>query len=78
MRKTSSAANDPLIITSGIGINNYLIREEGKFQVRYANRIRDFNTLVASSLFYLSLREEATIWDMTEEPILIESKVAVY
>ncbi len=66
-----------LIITSGIGIANYEIREEGRFQVRFGSTIREFHTLVGSTLFYMSLAEEATIWDMTSVPILIEEKVII-
>jgi hypothetical protein len=78
MKSASSTSNDPFIVTSGIGISNYSLREEGKFQVRYHNKVRDFKTLVGSCLFYMSLKEEATIWDMTIEPILIESKIVIH
>jgi hypothetical protein len=78
MKNASPTSNDPYIITSGIGISNYSLREEGKFQVRCLNKVRDFNTLVASCLFYMSLKEEATIWDMTSDPILIESKIVIH
>lgn len=74
MKKTSE--ND-LVITSGIGIANYEIREEGKFQVRFGSGFREFRTLVGCSLFYMSLTEDATIWDMTSGPILIEEKVII-
>ena len=61
----------------GIGVANYFIRDEGRFQVRYKTEVMDFDTLLKAFLFYESLGYEASIWDMTHEPILVESKILV-
>ena len=70
-----SSTDHQLMIHSGVGVANYFIRDEGHFQVRYKGGIREFKTLIKAYLFYVQLSEEASVWDMTVEPILVESKV---
>lgn len=78
MKNVSNGATHQHMITSGIGVANYFLRDEGKFQVRYRHGIREFDTLISAYLFYNPLEIEASIWDMTIEPILIESKTIVH
>jgi hypothetical protein len=63
-----------IALVSGIGIPNYTKRETGKFQVRDRSGAKDFPSLIAATLFYLTLDCRASIWDMTEEPELVEAK----
>jgi len=77
MKNTYATSKGSLVIRSGIGISNYTIREEGHFQVRYGNHMKEFRTIVSAALTYEQLAEEATLWDMTEEPILVESKYII-
>ncbi|HWJ92239.1 MAG TPA: hypothetical protein VNR87_14075 [Flavisolibacter sp.] len=67
-----------LVLTSGTGISNYTTREKGKFQVRHKSGTREFASLVAATLFYSGLACRASIWDITEEPEMIESKFFVF
>jgi hypothetical protein len=69
-----NTSNSQLIIHSGIGVENYHLRDEGRFQVRYNARIKEFETLIGAYLFYQSLEIESSVWDMTDGAILVESK----
>jgi hypothetical protein len=75
MKKNYSIAEHQFMIHSGVGVANYFIRDEGHFQVRYRGGIQEFTTLVKAYLFYVQLGEEASVWDMTVDPILVESKI---
>jgi hypothetical protein len=77
MKNTYASSKGRLVIRSGIGLANYTLREEGKFQVRYGTEIKNYKTLVSAALLYEQLAEEASLWDMTKEPILVESKFLV-
>ena len=77
MKNNYATSKGHLIISSGIGISNYTIREEGLFQVRCGKQIKNFKTLVSAALFLEGLTEETSLWDMTFEPILIESRFVV-
>jgi hypothetical protein len=77
MKNTYATSKGSLVIRSGIGISNYTIREEGQFQVRYGSHVKNFNTIVSAALTYEQLAEEASLWDMTKDPILVESKFII-
>jgi len=53
--------------------------EKGHFEVRYANdQSACFSTLVDAFLFYFFLDEAADLWDATDKPVLIESKIQLF
>lgn len=57
----------------------YYKEDRGYFEVRYQqNLTRSFPTLLEAFLFYYTVEEEAELWDKTEEPLLIESKIMLY
>ncbi|HVF80762.1 MAG TPA: hypothetical protein VM884_02470 [Flavisolibacter sp.] len=52
---------------------------KGTFKVKYRNvRSRSYPTLLEAFLFYITLEEEAELWNITDENILIEKKVQLY
>jgi hypothetical protein len=64
--------NNPLYATSGLGVRLHK-RTRGRFEVR-ATRTQLFETLEEAYNWFRELEEEATLWDMTEFPELLESK----
>jgi hypothetical protein len=76
MSRTSSLSDNLLVIHSEPGLEHYEI-EEGRFEVRYANETKHFDRIVGAVLFYYHLKENASIWNITGIPELIESKVVV-
>jgi hypothetical protein len=77
MKNTYATSKGSLVIRTGTGVCNYTLREEGLFQVRYGSHVKDFKTIVSAALTYEQLNEEASLWDMTGEPILVESKFII-
>ncbi len=77
MKSKPSLSSGQYMIYSGIGVPDYFIRDEGRFQVRYIGGIKEFSNLLHAYLFYQPLIMDASIWDMTEEPILVEEKTVV-
>ena len=77
MKNTYALSRGKLVLTSGVGIPNYSTREEGCFQVRYQDTSRNFFSLIKASQFYSQLEEEASVWDMTDRPVLVEAKYIV-
>ncbi|MFL5741031.1 MAG: hypothetical protein ACJ75B_12490 [Flavisolibacter sp.] len=77
MKNTYSLSRGKLVLTSGVGIPNYSVREEGSFEVRFQDTSRNFFSLMKASQFYLQLEEEASLWDMTEKPVMVEAKYIV-
>jgi hypothetical protein len=77
MKNFFSLSKGRLVVTTGIGIGNYTTRETGKFQVRQHSRVTDFESLIAASLFFHPIDEEASLWDITASPVMIESKFFV-
>jgi hypothetical protein len=53
---------------------NYTVREEGIFQVRYSKGDNLFETLIGAFNFYITLEDEASIYDITEGERLVEVK----
>ena len=77
MKNTYSTSKGSLVISCGIGIINYTIREEGRFQIKFGSQIKEFTTLLSAALYFDRLTEEASLWDMNSEPILVESKYII-
>ena len=77
MKNSYAISKGSLEIRSGIGISNYTIRETGTFQVRFASQIKNFKTLLSAAMYFEQIMDEASVWDMTQEPILVESKYIV-
>ena len=51
----------------------------GSFKVKYQNvRSRNYSTLLEAFLFYITLEEEAELWNVTDKNVLIEKKVQLY
>jgi hypothetical protein len=51
------------------------LREEGNFIVISPKISKTYCTLVEAFLFYVTLEDEATLWDATDKPCFIERKV---
>lgn len=52
---------------------------KGSFKVKYQNsRSRNYPTLLEAFLFYITLEEEAELWNVTDKNVLIEKKVQLY
>ncbi len=53
---------------------------QGNFKVKYQNTCtRSFSTLVEAFLFYITLEEEAELWNVkSDKNTLIEKKVQLY
>ena len=77
MKNSYATSKGNLVLRSGIGISNYTIREEGTFQVRLNNQVKNFKTLIAAALYFEQALDEASVWDMTGEPILVETKFVI-
>ena len=53
--------------------------DKGSFEVKFLqDHSRYFPTLLEAFLFYYTLEEEAELWDQTEKPTLVESKVKFF
>jgi hypothetical protein len=53
--------------------------DEGNFIVKYKQSLsRFFPTLLEAFLFYYTVEEEAELWDLTTEPVLVEVKIKLY
>jgi hypothetical protein len=63
---------DRLYSTSGLGVKLHN-RQIGRFEVR-ASATTDFKILEEAYEFFKALDEEASLWDMTDIPELLESK----
>jgi hypothetical protein len=51
-------------------------REEGKFEVRWGKGEKEeFTYFLKAFIFYLKAEHEASLWDVTAEPKLVEMKV---
>lgn len=50
--------------------------DRGRFEVRYQQMHRKvFFTLLEAFLFYFTVEQEAELWENSNHPVLIESKV---
>ncbi|HUC83317.1 MAG TPA: hypothetical protein VMR70_20570 [Flavisolibacter sp.] len=67
---------ETVFITSGPGLENCEV-EKGNIEVKYAKGSKQFESIIPAVKFYFGLNEEASLWDMTGEPQLIESKFAI-
>lgn len=53
--------------------------DNGRFEVRLIKELsRSFPTLLEAFLFYFTLEEEAELWDLTENPVLVERKIKLH
>lgn len=50
------------------------IREEGRFEVRYNDKVKTFARIIGAYGFYLSIQTEATLYDVTDGEELLEMK----
>jgi hypothetical protein len=64
---------DRIYSTSGRGVQSH-VRHIGTFEVRTAGAVIPFRLLEEAYDHFQRLDEEATLWDMTEIPELLESK----
>ncbi|TCJ14456.1 hypothetical protein EPD60_10725 [Flaviaesturariibacter flavus] len=65
--------NERIYSTSGRSISSH-IRHIGRFEVRAGNTVTAFNLLEEAYEHFKRLDEEATLWDVTDIPELLESK----
>lgn len=50
--------------------------DKGKFEVNYSQHsTRVFYTLLEAFLFYITIEEDAELWDRTGKNVLVEKKV---
>ncbi|MGZ3838192.1 MAG: hypothetical protein ACXVMS_05800 [Flavisolibacter sp.] len=61
------------ILAEAIGAE-YCTRERGRFEVHFGARVKTFERLMVAFFFYYELTEPASLWDMTEQPTLVERK----
>ena len=53
--------------------------DEGRFEVKYEHsHSRLFPTLLEAFLFYYTVEEEAELWDLTKQPVLVEIKIKLF
>lgn len=53
--------------------------DKGTFRVTYQKVFtKTFPTLLEAFLFYMTIEEEAELWNVTDSDVLIESKVQLY
>ncbi|RYZ23324.1 MAG: hypothetical protein EOO16_05410 [Chitinophagaceae bacterium] len=64
---------DRIYSTSGRGVQTH-VRHIGRFEVRAGSTVTNFKLLEEAYEHFKLLDEEATLWDMTEVPELLESK----
>lgn len=55
------------------GAENYG-RDEGLFEVRYADEVKQFSLLISAYKFYAFVSHEAKLYDVTNGEVLIEVK----
>ncbi|MDQ6609703.1 MAG: hypothetical protein M3Y85_07770 [Bacteroidota bacterium] len=52
---------------------------EGTFRVSYQKALsKNFPTLLEAFFFYMTIEEEAELWNVTDSEVLIESKVQLH
>ncbi|HZH64711.1 MAG TPA: hypothetical protein VEY10_07435 [Flavisolibacter sp.] len=52
---------------------------KGSYRVKYQTiRSRSYATLLEAFLFYITVEEEAELWNISDENTLIEKKVQLY
>ena len=61
---------------SGPGLANFE-KEEAILEVRYKEGTKQFDCIAPAVIFYINLKTDASIWDITGTPMLIESKIMV-
>ncbi len=64
------------MIIAGPGLENCEM-VEGRLEVKYAGNSREFSSIVAAVKFYYYLDVDASIWDITGKPALIEAKTVI-
>jgi hypothetical protein len=74
MNHSTSTSNRRLVVYSGIGALNYTTRDEGLFQVRSGFICQEFDTLLKAYFYYITLNGETSLWDVTNEQVLVESR----
>jgi len=78
MKQTFAQTEPIYIIHSGIGASNYTQREEGVFELRAQNGVKRYATLLSAYISFIKISATASIWDLTENEVLVEAKTYLH
>ncbi len=78
MNRFIQGATGTVLFRMSSAAENYR-NETGNFEVKYDRQhSRLFPTLLEAFLFYYTVEEEAELWHLAKDPVLVENKIKLF